>query len=172
MGALVPAKSAPATPADADFAKLGTPTFLTPNPKFYRVDTALSVPQLRAEDWSLRVHGMVEREPRYGYSDIRNRPLVERTITLTCVSNEVGSDYVSTSDFIGVDLADLLAEAGVRPGAEQLFCTSLDGWTSGTPAAAALDRDRGAMLAIGMNREPLPLEHGFPARLGTPGLYG
>ncbi|WIX82783.1 molybdopterin-dependent oxidoreductase [Amycolatopsis carbonis] len=172
IGALVPAKSAPAIPADADFAKLGTPTFLTPNPKFYRVDTALSVPQPRAEDWSLRIHGMVEREVRYRYADIRNRPLVERTITMTCVSNEVGGDYVSTSDFIGVDLADLLAEAGVRPGAEQLFCTSVDGWTSGTPVAAALDRDRGAMLAIGMNREPLPLEHGFPARLVTPGLYG
>ncbi|MGW4485661.1 molybdopterin-dependent oxidoreductase [Amycolatopsis sp. NPDC004368] len=172
IGALVPAKSAPAIPADADFAKLGTPTFLTPNAKFYRVDTALSVPQLRAEDWSLRIHGMVEREISYRYPDIRERPLVERTITMTCVSNEVGGDYVSTSNFIGVDLADLLAEAGVRPGAEQLFCTSVDGWTSGTPVAAALDRGRGAMLAIGMNREPLPPEHGFPARLVTPGLYG
>ncbi|WP_409186534.1 molybdopterin-dependent oxidoreductase [Amycolatopsis sp. VS8301801F10] len=172
VGKLVPATSAPAIPADADFAKLGTPPFLTPNPNFYRVDTALSVPQVRTEDWSLRVHGMVDRERTYRYSDIRDRPLVERTITMTCVSNEVGGDYVSTSNFIGIDLADLLAEAGVQAGAEQLFCTSVDGWTSGTPVAAALDRSRGAMLAIGMNREPLPLEHGFPARLVTPGLYG
>ncbi|WP_051791640.1 molybdopterin-dependent oxidoreductase [Amycolatopsis jejuensis] len=172
IGPLVPAVAAPPIPADADFAKLGTPPFRTSNAQFYRVDTALSVPQVRAEDWSLRIHGMVEREMRYRYRDIRDRPLVERTVTMTCVSNEVGGDYVSTSDFIGVDLADLLAEAGVRPGAEQLFCTSVDGWTSGTPVAAALDRSRGAMLAIGMNREPLPLEHGFPARLVTPGLYG
>jgi DMSO/TMAO reductase YedYZ molybdopterin-dependent catalytic subunit len=172
VGTLTPAVAAPPIPADADFAKLGTPSFLTPNPEFYRVDTALSVPQVRTEDWSLRIHGMVDREKRYGYGDIRNRPLTERTITMTCVSNEVGGTYVSTSDFVGVDLADLLAEAGVRPGAEQLFCTSVDGWTSGTPVAAALDRGRGAMLAIGMNREPLPLEHGFPARLVTPGLYG
>ncbi|MYW97667.1 molybdopterin-dependent oxidoreductase [Amycolatopsis rubida] len=172
VGKLMPATAAPAIPADADFAKLGTPSFLTPNPNFYRVDTALSVPQVRTEDWSLRIHGMVGKERTYTYADIRNRPLVERTITMTCVSNEVGGDYVSTSDFIGVDLADLLAEAGVRPGAQQLFCTSVDGWTSGTPVAAALDRGRGAMLAIGMNREPLPLEHGFPARLVTPGLYG
>ncbi|AXB43321.1 molybdopterin-binding protein [Amycolatopsis albispora] len=172
VGALVPARTAPAIPADADFAKLGTPTFLTPNKDFYRVDTALSVPQVRTEDWSLRLHGMVENERTYNYADIRNRPLVERTITMTCVSNEVGGSYVSTANFVGIDLADLLAEAGVRPGAEQLFSTSVDGWTCGSPVAAAADPGRGAMLAIGMNGEPLPVEHGFPARLVIPGLYG
>ncbi|WP_033262047.1 molybdopterin-dependent oxidoreductase [Amycolatopsis vancoresmycina] len=172
VGRLVPARTAPMIPADADFAKLGTPTFLTRNDRFYRVDTALTVPQVRAEDWSLRLHGLVDREVRYRYADIRNRPLVERTITMTCVSNEVGGTYVSTANFVGVDLADLLDEAGVRPGAEQLYSSSVDGWTSGSPVAAALDRARGAMLAIGMNGEPLPIEHGFPARLVIPGLYG
>ncbi|GAA4529077.1 molybdopterin-dependent oxidoreductase [Amycolatopsis samaneae] len=172
VGRLIPARTAPAIPADADFAKLGTPAFLTPNRDFYRVDTALSVPQVRAEDWSLRVHGMVERERRYRYADIRERPLVERTVTMTCVSNEVGGTYMSTANFVGVDLADLLREAGIRPGAEQLYSSSVDGWTSGSPLAAALDPGRGAMLAIGMNGEPLPLEHGFPARLVVPGLYG
>ncbi|NBH05244.1 molybdopterin-dependent oxidoreductase, partial [Amycolatopsis sp. SID8362] len=172
VGRLVPVRTAPVIPADADFAKLGTPTFVTPNADFYRVDTALSVPQVRTEDWSLRLHGMVDREIRYRYGDIRNRPLVERTITMTCVSNEVGGTYVSTANFLGVDLADLLEEAGVRPGAEQLYSSSVDGWTSGSPVAAAMDRGRGAMLAIGMNGEPLPIEHGFPARLVIPGLYG
>jgi DMSO/TMAO reductase YedYZ molybdopterin-dependent catalytic subunit len=172
VGPLIPARTAPVIPADADFVKLGTPEFVTRNAGFYRVDTALTVPQVRAEDWSLRLHGMVEREVRYRYADIRDRPLVERTITMTCVSNEVGGTYVSTANFVGVDLADLLGEAGVRPGAEQLFSSSVDGWTSGSPVAAAMDRSRGAMLAIGMNGEPLPLEHGFPARLVIPGLYG
>jgi DMSO/TMAO reductase YedYZ molybdopterin-dependent catalytic subunit len=172
VGRLVPVRTAPAIPADADFRKLGTPPFITPNPDFYRVDTALVVPQLRTEDWRLRIHGMVERELTFGYSDIRNRPLTERTITMTCVSNEVGGPYVSTANFIGVDLSDLLRAAGVRPGAEQLFSTSVDGWTSGTPVSAALDPDRGAMLALGMNGEPLPIEHGFPARMVIPGLYG
>ncbi|MGC7097694.1 molybdopterin-dependent oxidoreductase [Amycolatopsis lurida] len=172
VGALVPARTAPAIPADADFVKLGTPPFLTPNKDFYRVDTALSVPQVRTEDWRLRIHGMVDRELTYDFADVRDRMLVERTITMTCVSNEVGGPYVSTANFVGVDLADLLAEAGVRPGAEQLFSTSVDGWTAGTPVAAALDRGRGAMLAIGMNGEPLPIEHGFPARMVVPGLYG
>jgi DMSO/TMAO reductase YedYZ molybdopterin-dependent catalytic subunit len=173
VGRLVPASPAPPIPAGADFASAGTPRFLTRNRDFYRVDTALArVPAVRAEDWSLRVHGMVDRERTYTYADIRDRPLIERTITMTCVSNEVGGPYVSTANFIGVPLRDLLTEAGPRQGADQLFSTSVDGWTAGTPTEAVLDTRRGAMLALGMNGEPLPLEHGFPARLVVPGLYG
>ncbi|MEV6872686.1 molybdopterin-dependent oxidoreductase [Amycolatopsis sp. NPDC051128] len=172
VGPLVPARTAPPLPADADFAKLGSPPFITRNPDFYRIDTALVVPQLRTEDWNLRIHGMVDREVTFSYADIRNRPLVERRVTLTCVSNEVGGPLISNAAFIGVDLADLLGEAGVQAGAEQMFATSVDGWTCGTPAKVALDPARGAMLAIGMNGEPLPVEHGFPARIVIPGLYG
>jgi DMSO/TMAO reductase YedYZ molybdopterin-dependent catalytic subunit len=172
VGPLVPARTAPPLPADADFAKLGSPPFITPNADFYRIDTALVVPQIRTEDWGLKIHGMVDREVNFTYADIRNRPLVERRVTLTCVSNEVGGPLISNASFIGVDLADLLDEAGVRTGAEQMFATSVDGWTCGTPANVALDPQRGAMLAIGMNGEPLPVEHGFPARIVIPGLYG
>jgi DMSO/TMAO reductase YedYZ molybdopterin-dependent catalytic subunit len=172
VGKILPARMAPPIPADADFAKLGTPPFITPVNDFYRVDTALVIPQVRAEHWSLRIHGMVNREITFNYSDIRNRPLVERTVTLTCVSNDVGGPYISTANFVGVDLADLLNEAGVQPGAEQMYATSVDGFTSGTPVPAALDPQRGAMLAIGANGDPLPIEHGFPARLVIPGLYG
>jgi DMSO/TMAO reductase YedYZ molybdopterin-dependent catalytic subunit len=172
VGQLIPAKSAPMIPADADFAKLGTPTFITPSRDFYRIDTALAIPQVRTEDWSLRIHGMVDKELTFSYADIRNRPLIERTVTMTCVSNPVGGPYISTANWIGIDLAELLAEAGVKPGAEQLFSTSVDGWTSGSPVPVVTDPNRGAMLAIGMNGEPLPIEHGFPARLIVPGLYG
>lgn len=172
VGKLLPARTAPAIPADADFAKLGTPPFITPASDFYRVDTAFIVPQVRTEDWSLKIHGMVDRELTFNYSDIRSRPLVERTVTLTCVSNEVGGPYTSTANFIGVDLADLLNEAGVKPGAQQMFATSVDGWNAGSPIEAVLDPKRGAMLAIGANGDPLPIEHGFPARVVIPGLYG
>jgi DMSO/TMAO reductase YedYZ molybdopterin-dependent catalytic subunit len=169
VGPLVPVSPAPPIPAGADFARLGTPRFITPNGDFYRVDTALSVPRVRAEDWALRIHGAVDREMRLSYAYIRRMPLVERTVTITCVSNEVGGNYVSTSNFIGVPLRDILAGAGVKPGAEQVFSTSVDGWTCGTPVADVLDR---GLLAIGMNGEPLPVEHGFPARMVVPGLYG
>ena len=172
VGPLAPARTAPPLPADADFAKLGSPPFITPNPDFYRIDTALVVPQIRTEDWSLRIHGMVDKEVTFSYNDIRNRPLVERRVTLTCVSNEVGGPLISNAAFLGVDLVDLLDEAGVQAGAEQMYATSVDGWTCGTPANVALDPARGAMLAIGMNGEPLPVEHGFPARIVIPGLYG
>ncbi|MBB5954718.1 DMSO/TMAO reductase YedYZ molybdopterin-dependent catalytic subunit [Saccharothrix tamanrassetensis] len=172
VGDLTPAKPAPAIPDGADFAADGTPGFITPNRDFYRVDTALSVPRVRAEDWVLRVHGMVDRELNLRYDDLRGRDLVERTITMTCVSNEVGGPYVSTANFVGVPLRDVLREAGVRPGADQLFSTSVDGWTAGTPVDVVMEEDRGALIALGMNGEPLPVEHGFPARLVVPGLYG
>jgi DMSO/TMAO reductase YedYZ molybdopterin-dependent catalytic subunit len=172
VGPLTPARPAPPLPPDADFAKLGTPTFITANADFYRIDTALVVPQVRAQDWRLRIHGMVDKEVGFSYQDIHNRPLVERVVTLCCVSNPVGGPYISTARFIGVDLAGLLAEAGVQQGAEQLYSTSVDGFTAGTPLSTVLEPGRGAMLAIGMNGEPLPIEHGFPARLVVPGLYG
>nr|WP_232327938.1 molybdopterin-dependent oxidoreductase [Kibdelosporangium sp. MJ126-NF4]CEL14997.1 probable sulfite oxidase [Kibdelosporangium sp. MJ126-NF4]CTQ93409.1 probable sulfite oxidase [Kibdelosporangium sp. MJ126-NF4] len=168
IGTLTPAQPAPQLPASADFVPR-TPRFITSNRDFYRIDTALSVPKVLAEDWVLRVHGGVDKELTLRYEDIRRMPLVERTVTLACVSNEVGGDLISTSNFIGVPLKDVLAPAGVKPGADQLFSTSADGWTCGTPVADIMER---GLLAIGMNGEPLPVEHGFPARMVVPGLYG
>jgi DMSO/TMAO reductase YedYZ molybdopterin-dependent catalytic subunit len=163
---------APAIPASAAFPELGTPTFLTSNADFYRIDTALRVPVLAAEDWSLRIHGMVDTERTLSFDDLLSRPLVERPVTLACVSNPVGGDLISTATFTGIDLRDLLLEVGVRPGADQAFSTSVDGWYTGTPVDVLLEQGRGAMLAVGMNGEALPLEHGFPVRMVVPGLYG
>jgi DMSO/TMAO reductase YedYZ molybdopterin-dependent catalytic subunit len=159
-------------PPGADLAAFGAPAVITPNADFYRIDAALRVPALSAADWRLRVHGMVDRELTLSFADLLARPLVARTITLTCVSNEVGGPYVSTATFVGTPLADLLREAGVRDGADQVLSTSSDGWTAGTPTAVLLEPDRGALLAVGMNGEALPREHGFPVRMVVPGLYG
>lgn len=162
----------PATPAGADFAKAGTPTFVTPNKDFYRVDIALAVPQVDANTWRLRVHGMVNRELTLSLDDLLRRPQVSQTITMTCVSNEVGGPYISNATFTGVPIRDILLEAGVRPGAQQVFSTSVDGFTAGTPVDVLLQPGRDALLAFGMNGEPLPAEHGFPVRMVTAGLYG
>jgi DMSO/TMAO reductase YedYZ molybdopterin-dependent catalytic subunit len=172
VGRIVPTVTAPRIPPGADFAADGSPTFITPNRDFYRVDVNLTLPQLRAEDWRLRVHGMVGRELTLNWAELISRPLVERPVTMTCVSNEVGGPYLSTARFTGALLADILREAEVQRGAEQVFTTSVDGWTCGSPTAVLADPARQAMLAIGMNGEPLPVEHGFPVRMVVPGLYG
>jgi DMSO/TMAO reductase YedYZ molybdopterin-dependent catalytic subunit len=145
--------------------------FITPNDDFYRIDTALSFPNIDVSTWKLDIGGMVDRPLTLTYNDLLARSQVERIVTLCCVSNEVGGSYISTAAFRGVLLADLLREAGVHSGAQQVFSTSLDGWTSGFPVAVAMD-GRDAMIAVGMNGAALPLEHGFPARIVVPGLYG
>ena len=172
VGALIPAIPAPPIPAGAAFPELGTPTFLTPSQDFYRIDINLTVPALRAEDAVLKITGLVDRELSIPYSEIRRMPLVEKTITMTCVSNEVGGPYVSTSNFIGVPLIDLLDRAGIRAEATQVVGRSADGFTIGTPLQLLRDAGDEALLAIGMNREPLLPEHGFPMRTVVPGLYG
>ncbi len=166
-----PSDRAPLAPAGVDFGVDGLSPFYTPNRDFYRVDTALIVPSVPTEDWSLRVHGMVANELTLDFDQLMSRPLIERDITLACVSNEVGGPYVGNARWIGAPLADLLDEAGVDPAATQLVSTAVDGFTIGTPVKAVTD-GRDAMLAIGMNGEPLPIEHGFPVRMAVPGLYG
>jgi DMSO/TMAO reductase YedYZ molybdopterin-dependent catalytic subunit len=138
---------------------------------FYRVDTALSVPQVTTEEWSLRVHGLVERELTLTYDDLLAKPLVERAITLTCVSNEVGGKLAGNAVWLGYPVADLLDGLGVDGSADMVLSTSVDGMTISTPLEH-LTRDREALVAVAMNGVPLPAEHGFPARLVVPGLYG
>lgn len=169
---LIPTPVSAADPATgAELSVPGLGPFFTPNERFYRVDTALLVPAVAAEDWSLRVRGMVDREISLDYERLLGRPLIERDITLACVSNPVGGAYVGNARWVGAPLRDLLEEAGVDPGADQIVSRSVDGFTVGTPTAVAMD-GRDAMLAVAMNGEPLPIDHGFPVRMLVPGLYG
>lgn len=172
LGALVPTKPAPPIPPNAAFPDVGTPTFMTPSPDFYRVDINVVVPRIRAEDAMLRITGMVDRPMEFRFAEIRRMPLVEKTITMACVSNPVGGPYVSTANFVGVPLMDLLKQAGVRPGATQVVGHSIDGSTLGTPLQMIREAGDDALLVIGMNREPLLPEHGFPMRTVVAGLYG
>jgi DMSO/TMAO reductase YedYZ molybdopterin-dependent catalytic subunit len=153
-----------------DLGKSGIP-FQVPGDKFYRIDTALSVPQIDPKKWTLRIHGMLDKELTLTYDQLLARPLTERWITLACVSNEVGGDLIGNARFLGVRLQDLLSEVGLDPKADQLVASSSDGMTIGSPTAVVMD-GRDAMLAVGMNGEPLPTEHGFPVRMVVPGLYG
>lgn len=172
-GFTVPRPSTPAPPVPAAVTPEGValPRFITPAADFFRVDTALTVPQLSRDDWRLRIHGMVEREIVYGFDDLAAFDVVETVATLTCVSNPVGGDLIATGLWTGYRIADLLARSGVRPEADMVLSTSIDGFTAGTPLEALTD-GRDALLAVGLNGEPLPIAHGYPARLVVPGLYG
>ncbi|MGE2835527.1 molybdopterin-dependent oxidoreductase [Mycobacterium sp. SMC-4] len=161
---------APPIPSAVQPKDVALPSFVTPNADFYRIDTALSVPQLSRADWRLRIHGMVDRETTFRFEDLDGFDVVEKAVTLTCVSNPVGGELISTAVWVGYRVRDLLAQAGVQAGADMVLSTSVDGWTAGTPVEALTDGD--ALLAVGMNGEALPVEHGYPARLVVPGLYG
>jgi DMSO/TMAO reductase YedYZ molybdopterin-dependent catalytic subunit len=166
-----PASAARTLPRGVDLKLDGLSPFVTSNKEFYRVDTALIVPQLSTADWQLKIHGLVDHPMEIDFPTLLKRDLIERDITLTCVSNEVGGQYVGTARWLGARLADLLKEVGVHKDADQIVSTSIDGMTIGTPTAVVMD-GRDAMLAIGMNGQALPAEHGFPVRMVVPGLYG
>jgi DMSO/TMAO reductase YedYZ molybdopterin-dependent catalytic subunit len=166
-----PTHPAPPLPAGSDLKIPGLSSFITPNSSFYRVDTAIVLPEIPPENWHLRVHGMVSREITISFAELVRRPLTADYLTLTCVSNPVAGPYVGNALWVGASLASLLRQAGVRSGADQLLCTSSDGFTSGTPLQVVMD-GRDAMLAVAMNGTALPVEHGFPVRMVVPGLYG
>jgi DMSO/TMAO reductase YedYZ molybdopterin-dependent catalytic subunit len=169
-----PASPAGALPAGADLAREvdGLTPLFTPSREFYRVDTAISVPQVRPSDYRLTLEGMFDSPGSYSLTDLFDRDdLIERDVTLTCVSNEIGGGLAGTARWLGVPLGAFLRENGIRRDSSQLVCRSSDGMTIGTPTRSALEVED-AMLAFGMNGEPLPVEHGFPVRMVIPGLYG
>jgi DMSO/TMAO reductase YedYZ molybdopterin-dependent catalytic subunit len=160
-----------ATPAQELSGPAGLSPLFTPTDGFFRIDTALRVPQVDPDTWELRIHGLVDREIVITYAELLAMPLEEVDITLLCVSNEVGGDLVGNARWTGIRLADLLERAGVAGGAGQVVGRSVDGFEAGFPLEAVSD-GRAAIVAVAMNGEPLPTRHGFPARLVVPGLYG
>jgi DMSO/TMAO reductase YedYZ molybdopterin-dependent catalytic subunit len=166
-----PAQPEPPLPAGVEVGVPGVAPFRVPNADFYRIDTALVLPLVTTSGWELRIHGMVEREVTLSWQQLITSPLIERDVTLQCVSNEVGGDLVGNARWLGLPIAGLLRQAGPHPQADMVLSTSADGWTASTPLDVLTD-GRDAMLAIGMNGAPLPVEHGFPVRMVVPGLYG
>jgi DMSO/TMAO reductase YedYZ molybdopterin-dependent catalytic subunit len=162
----------PTIAADATLDISGISPFVTPNADFYRIDTALQVPSVDSSQWSLKITGMVEEEIEITFDELLALPLQERLITLTCVSNEVGGDLIGNALWLGYPIRELLARAKPAAGADMVLSTSQDGFTASTPLEVLTDDGVDALLAVGMNGEPLPLEHGFPVRMVVPGLYG
>lgn len=167
----VAASPAPPLPPGAELRIPDLARYVTGNRDFYRIDTALVVPQVDPTTWRLRVYGRVRNPFMLTFEELLARPMVERYITLCCVSNEIGGDLIGNARWLGVPVKDLLDAAEPLDGADQVLSRSADGWTCGTPTAVLRD-GRDALLAVGMNGQPLPVTHGFPVRMVTPGLYG
>ncbi|MCH8560032.1 molybdopterin-dependent oxidoreductase [Nesterenkonia sp. DZ6] len=167
-----PAVRAAAIPAGASVGVDGVPAFITPNNDFYRIDTALVVPELAPQDWTLRIHGLVEEEVTIDMDELLDLPLQEHHITLACVSNPVGGDLLGNATWLGYPIRELLSRARPLSEADMVLSRSVDGWTASTPLEVLTDEDRACLLAVGMNGEPLPAQHGYPARMVVPGLYG
>ena len=165
-----PAQPLPAPPIDPAIDNAGLSPLITPIANFYRIDTALSFPSVSLKTWRLKITGMVEKELTFTYDQLLDRELIERDITISCVSNEVGGDLVGNARWIGCRLDDLLKEAGIKADADQIMGISVDDFTAGFPVATLDGRD--CIVAFGMNGEALPIKNGFPARLIVPGLYG
>jgi DMSO/TMAO reductase YedYZ molybdopterin-dependent catalytic subunit len=187
---LLERQRAPATPADLpaapvgvdlppgadiatnDLTQAGLTPIVVPNEDFYRIDTAFIPPSVDRDAWRLKVTGLVDREVELTYDELVAMPIVEQFVTIACVSNEVGGNLVGNARWTGVALRDVLAIAGVQGSADQLVGRSVDGWTAGMPVEWVMEPSREPMIAVGMNGEPLPRAHGYPARLIVPGLYG
>jgi DMSO/TMAO reductase YedYZ molybdopterin-dependent catalytic subunit len=167
---LTPPK-APPLPPGAELNIPGLTPFYTPNASFYRVDTALVVPQITTQQWALRIHGMVDKPLTISFDQLIRRPATERDITICCVNESVGGDLLGNARWQGTPLAGLLREAGVQPGASQIVMRDVNGMNLGVSTEAIMD-GRHSLLAYGMNGVALPAEHGFPVRVVVPGLYG
>jgi DMSO/TMAO reductase YedYZ molybdopterin-dependent catalytic subunit len=168
---MLPETQAPEEASALGLAVAGLSPLITPNDRFYRIDTALVVPRVDVNTWSLKITGMVDNPFTLTFADLQELATLEEAVTLACVSNEVGGNLVGNAVWLGVPLSLLLQRANVQPGATQIIGRSVDGFTVGFPTEVAMD-GRPAMVAIAMNGEPLPARHGFPARLVVPGLYG
>ena len=167
-----PVETAPALPAGVSLDVPELTPIIIPNQNFYRIDTALLVPRPDLSTWRLRVTGMVERPFELTYDELVALPFHEQYVTIACVSNEVGGDLVGNALWSGVRLKELLDRAGISPEATQIVGRSVDGFTAGFPTSWAIADDREALVAVTMNGDPLPSDHGYPARLIVPGLYG
>ena len=167
-----PATPAPPIPAGASLDIPGISPLVSSNDTFYRIDTALQVPVIDSSRWKLKITGMVDNEIEIGFDELLALPMTEHAVTLMCVSNEVGGDLVGNATWLGYPIRELLKKAGPQAGADMVLSTSIDGFTAGTPLSVLLEEDRQSLLAVGMNGEPLPIEHGFPVRMVVPGLYG
>lgn len=148
----------------------GTRQELTSNEDFYRIDINTRSPEVDIANWRLELGGLVDNPLSLSIDDLMAMPAVTQTITLSCISNRIGGDLISTSQWTGVPLQHVLEVAGLQPEAQELYIEAVDGFYE---SVAMQDlRDPRTLLVYAMNGEPLPHEHGAPLRIYIPNRYG
>ena len=166
-----PAASPPAEElADRMPPALGTRPEITSNANFYQVDINSLPPYVDASNWALDLDGMFDRPLRLSLDEIRRRPSASQYATLSCISNPIGGDLISTTLYTGLPLKTLVEEAGLQADAASLSLKSADGYYETVSLEDA--RDERTLLVYAMNGEPLPVGHGFPLRIYIPNRYG
>jgi len=148
----------------------GTRPEITPNQDFYRIDIDALPPVIESKSWVLQVSGLFDHPRPLKLSDLLAYAAVTQPITQSCISNPVAGDLISTSNWTGVRLGDVLRDLGVRPEAKELAITATDGFYESVEMRDMLDPR--TLLVYGMNGDALPVEHGFPLRIYIPNRYG
>lgn len=143
---------------------------VTPTESFYQVSKNAFNPKVKEAGWSLEVNGLVNNPLVFNYNDIKQLPNETRYHTLTCISNPVGGEYIGNAGWKGTQLKGILEKAGLKPGVKKVVFTCADGYTDSIPVQVALDPR--TLLAYEMNGQPLTDDHGFPARMLIPDIYG
>ncbi len=148
----------------------GTRPELTSSEDFYRIDINTLPVEIDEATWRLELDGMLEKPLSLTLEEIRSRPSISQVITLECISNNVGGDLISTAEWTGVRLKDVLAEAGLKPGANELFIEAADGFYESVVMEDMMDER--TLLVYEMNGKPLSAAHGFPLRIYIPNHFG
>ncbi|HKG26331.1 MAG TPA: molybdopterin-dependent oxidoreductase, partial [Thermomicrobiales bacterium] len=143
---------------------------LTETDDFYHVSKNFSDPKVGADSWSLKITGLVERELELSHDDLVARATTQKITTLGCISNPLNGNLIGTAQWTGVPLVDLLNEAGIKPGAVDLKFHAADDYEDSVPIERGMDPDN--LVVVGMNGETLRDDHGYPARLIIPNIYG
>ena len=142
---------------------------ITPNADFYVTSYDLT-PTVLLKQWSLAIGGMVNNPRTVSFADLMQCPQTTLISTLECIGNPVGGYSIGTAAWQGVTLNYLLDAAGLNPKAVDVVLRGADGYSDSVPLSRARDDD--VLLATYMNGVPLPPDHGFPARVIVPGIYG
>jgi DMSO/TMAO reductase YedYZ molybdopterin-dependent catalytic subunit len=143
---------------------------ITPVDSFYHVSKNFFDPTPSAVTWNLSIKGMVQNPYFASYRDLLAMPSVDVVVGMMCISNPIGGGLIGNTSWKGVRLLDLLNRAKPKKGVVDVALGAVDGYLDSIPLQKGLDPD--VVLAYEMGGLSLPIDHGFPARLLVPGIYG